>query len=127
MERTDVVNLHHATALALVTWYLIMPHALPNSPEPNLALPLSQWSRIGPVLSKSDCEARLSASLRKIDDPAQREKLAKQLPSLRAQAQAMWPNQKIPDSYFYKDYWDDLRRYFKLSTCIASDDPRLAE
>ena len=32
-----------------------------------------------------------------------------------------------PDSYFDKDYWDDLRRMLKLSQCIASDDPRLKE
>ena len=122
------MNLRHATAIELVGWYLVTPHALPNSPEPNLSLPLSQWARNGPVPSKSDCEARLTESLRKVDNPAEREAFKKRLPSLRAEIQREWPNQKkIPDSYFDKDYWDDLHRALKLSQCIASDDPRLKE
>jgi hypothetical protein len=120
------VNLRHAAALALVGWYLVTPHTFPNSREPNLSMPLSQWSRIGPVPSKSDCEARLSASMRKNDDPAEREKFKKEyLPALRAEVQREWPNQKVPDNYFDKGYFDDLDRYLKLSQCIASDDPRL--
>jgi len=122
------MNLRHAAALALVGWYLVTPHALPNSREPNLSLPLSQWVRRGPLPSKSDCEDRRSAALRQNDDPAQREEMKKQLPSVRAEIQREWPNQKMPpDSYFDKDYWDDLRRILKLSQCIASDDPRLKE
>jgi hypothetical protein len=116
----------HVTALVLVGWYLVTPHTLPKSREPDMSLPLSQWSRRGPVPSKSDCEAGLSAALRKNDDPAQRERIKKQLPALRAQLERHWPDQKIPDSYFDKDYWDDLHRYLNLSQCIARDDPRLA-
>jgi len=68
------------------------------------------------------------ASMRKIDDPAWREKFKREhLPELRAEAQREWPNQKFPDGYFDKDYWDDTARYLKLSQCIASDDPRLKE
>jgi hypothetical protein len=116
----------HVTALVLVGWYLVTPHTLPKSCEPDMSLPLSQWSRRGPVPSKSDCEAGLSAALRKNDDPAQRARIKKQLPALRAQLERHWPDQKIPDSYFDKDYWDDLHRYLNLSQCIAGDDPRLA-
>jgi len=118
----------HAAALALVGWYLVWPHTLPNSTEPNLSLPLSQWARRGPLPSKSDCEDTRSSGLRRNDDPAQREEVKKQLPRLRAEIQREWPNQKMPpDSYFDKDYWDDLRRMMKASRCIASDDPRLKE
>jgi hypothetical protein len=116
----------HAAALALAGWYLVTPHTFPNSREPNLSMPLSQWSRIGPVPSKSDCEARLSASIRKNDDPAVREKFKKEyLPALRAEVQREWPNQKVPDNYFDKGYFDDLDHYLKLSQCVAEDDPRL--
>jgi hypothetical protein len=116
----------HAAALVLVGWYLVTPHAMPKSREPNTSLPFSQWSRIGPVPSKSDCKARLSAAQRKIDDPAQRERVKQQLPAVRAQVERQWPDQKIPDSYFDKGYWDDLHRYLNLSQCIAGDDPRMA-
>jgi hypothetical protein len=122
------INLRHAAALALMGWYLVTPHTLPNSTQPNLFLPISEWSRIGPVASKSDCETRLSAARRKSDDPAAREQIKKQLPRVRAEIQREWPDQKMaPDSYFDKDYWDDLRRMLKLSQCMASDDPRLKE
>jgi hypothetical protein len=114
-------------ALALVGWYLVAPHTMPSSREPNLSLPLSQWSRFGPVPTKRDCEDRLSAALRENDDPAHREEIKKRLPSVRAEMERRWPNQKIPDSYFDKDYWDDLHRTLKLSQCIATDDPRLAK
>ena len=64
--------------------------------------------------------------MRKNDDPAEREKFKKEyLPALRAEVQREWPNQKVPDNYFDKGYFDDLDRYLKLSQCIASDDPRL--
>src|SRR5271154_5675583 len=77
-SRKSRMKPRHAAALAFVGWYLVSPHFLPNSRELNLSLPLSQWSRLGPVLSKSDCEARLSASMRKIDDPAWREKFKRE-------------------------------------------------
>ncbi len=66
--------------------------------------------------------------MQKNDDPTIREKLFKeQLPSVRAELRSMSPNQKMPDSYYDKAYFDDLHRYLKLSQCIASDDPRLKE
>src|SRR6202522_3678002 len=118
----------HVAALVLVGWYLVTPHALPNSREPNLSSPLSQWARRGPMPTKSACEDGRSAALRQIDDPVQREEMKKQLPKVRAELRREWPNQKIPpDSYFDKAYWDDLRRVLNLSQCIAGDDPRMAK
>ena len=77
--------------------------------------------------TKSACEDGRSAALRQIDDPVQREEMKKQLPKVRAELRREWPNQKIPpDSYFDKDYWDDLRRVLNLSQCIAGDDQRMA-
>jgi len=43
------MNIHHATALALVVWYLMQPPADPNAP-------LSKWTRIEPPYeSKAQC------------------------------------------------------------------------
>ena len=39
------MKLYHATALALVGWYLMIPPTGRNYPTGNVAAPLSQWSK----------------------------------------------------------------------------------
>jgi hypothetical protein len=47
------------------------------------------------------------------------------IPKLRAEAERDWPNEKIPDSYYEKSYFDDLHSYLSMSRCVSEDDPRL--
>jgi hypothetical protein len=125
------LSLRHAAALALAGWYLITPGASPtNWRDPNLTLPLSQWSRGGWFSSKDQCELGQRIGIRDIDDPHSglRQQVIRDLPKLRAKAPELFPGQKIPDSYWgSQDYWDDLRKFATLSQCISTDDPRLME
>jgi hypothetical protein len=121
------MKLRHAATLALVGWYLVFPHTPYHSPKPDLSLPISKWSRVGPVPSKPDCEARRLRSLKQLDDPAFRENFRKnQLPEILAEARQQSPDAQISASYFEKQYFDDLRKYLGMSLCLSADDPRLA-
>ena len=62
------MKLHHAAALALVGWYLMVPPAFSTSPEPNaeihinLGAPLSQWDNRGSYDSAEECMHMLAFS-----------------------------------------------------------------
>jgi hypothetical protein len=64
------MNLHHAAALALVGWYLMVP---PRNPHPfikgdytDTAAPLSKWAHLASSDSAKECEARKSDYLKTV-------------------------------------------------------------
>jgi hypothetical protein len=95
----------HATALALVGWYLLMP-SITYSPKVGWALgswwteekpDFASWQIVRSYDSAGDCErARKTLSLKAPDDAQDREGYARQLPMMKSDA-----------------------------VCISTDDPRL--
>jgi hypothetical protein len=63
------VKIHHAIALALVGWYLIMPNRLPNSTEHDVHAPLSQWTKIDNYATREQCESAKALSIQMINHP----------------------------------------------------------
>jgi hypothetical protein len=120
------MNFRHAAALALVGWYLVIPHTMPDSGAPDLSRPMWQWNALGPVASKDDCEAKRTSAIRKADSPPERAEFKKHLPEIKAQLHKQWPNQKMPsDDYYENQYWEDAKRVLALGVCVTGDDPRL--
>jgi len=57
-----VVKSHHAAALALAGWYLMVPPNKPNR-EPDAHAPLSQWTMAGSYDSAKECDERYHSDL----------------------------------------------------------------
>jgi hypothetical protein len=50
------MNTRHATALALVGWYLLIP-PIPTNPSDLLQFPLAQWEQFGAYDTAKECES----------------------------------------------------------------------
>jgi hypothetical protein len=99
---TDVhVNLRHATALALLAWYLLVPPLMESTekPEPDVDAPFGKWQRIDSFNSEDECDKGLDAHL-------------------QAMREGSFTNPSgVPVNLFQ----------LQLGTCFADDDPRLKE
>jgi hypothetical protein len=103
------MKLHHAAALALVGWYLMLPPLRPDGPrsdppkgsdrvKADLSAPLSQWEAIStgkPFGTKKECEAYPEHLKKLLHDP------------------------KKPGAERALKYW------FDRSQCVSTDDPRM--
>jgi len=106
------VKYRHAAALALVTWYLIVPPKGPSGQIMNGA-PISQWRIISSFDSASACQKWLS--------------------DFRASAKTEVDQKKkgMSGGEWTAAQWQDLFRSLLLEVggyetfCVASDDPRL--
>jgi hypothetical protein len=92
----------HAAALALVSWYLIMP------PSFDSTTPLSKWNRIGTFDSIDKCASFKLTVQQEISDPAGQEKIRKEA----AKTGKPW-NRDLAISRS------------KAAQCVSSDDLRL--
>jgi len=95
------MNLRHATALALVGWYLMLPP--PSSTWGNWSHPVNTWDVHGQFESKDECE---KARRQYVTDPAN------------------FPYWKALDDPAARN----LLRTGKVpvpSECVSADDPRL--
>jgi len=54
------MTIRHATALALVGWYLMVPPRVPGTGEVNRSVPLSQWNIRRQFPKNEGCEAAKS-------------------------------------------------------------------
>ena len=94
------MKIHHAAALALVGWYLMMPPFVNRSNGLTVAdpkAPLPQWSTFGSSDSAAECEQQRIYNIDR----------SKGLPQTPA-------NVAVADQMLH-------------AACIASDDPRLKE
>jgi hypothetical protein len=100
------VNLRHATALALVGWYLMVPPLSDTGIDAQV--PMAQWNISGSYDTASDCEASKNRMDDMLRDPTQ---------VARIKAEALKEG---------KD-WDPHRAIARseASKCVATDDPRL--
>jgi hypothetical protein len=111
----------HAAALALVTWYLIVPP--PGQPRsnggssapPNDSAPLSQWTIRNSYDSEQPCEA------------AKKQSLDTATENLDKQRQFAEQQQGVtPDNLSYQKYLvNDQVAYATKALCVSKDDPRL--
>ena len=79
-----MMKLHHAAALALVGWYLMMPlppiahNTRSINPDSLFAAPLSRWSIIRTFPTQKECETYRDANPMELcvasDDPRLKEK-----------------------------------------------------
>ena len=104
------MTLRHATALALVGWYLMMPPHVGGDGKPDKGVPLAQWDQMGSYDSAAECSGAYIWFLK------QRQKesalsLRSNPPPLTLQADAA--RQQLGEA--------------SAAVCIASDDPRLKE
>jgi hypothetical protein len=93
------MKLSHTAALALVTWFLMMPPVIPDSHRVNRDAPLSQWTIASKFPRNQGCEA---AKFR-----ARKAGLAEQAESSRLRAN--------PDLYCVGC----------AAQCVEDNDPRL--
>jgi hypothetical protein len=94
------MNLRHATALALVGWYLMVPPIANTEAQwitESLVAPLSQWSSLQSFDTAKECE----------DEAA------------KVKRQVSTKNQGGPVPL--------IQRPFAFAQCVATDDPRLKE
>jgi hypothetical protein len=92
----------HAAALALVSWYLIMP------PSFDSTIPLSKWNRISTFDSIDKCASFKLTVQQEINDPAGQEKIRKEA----AKTGTPWNS-------------DLAISRSKAAQCVSTDDPRL--
>jgi hypothetical protein len=116
------MTLHHAAALALVGWYLMVPFADAPGKPPNLHAPLSQWNQMGAFDTAVACDKERE-SRRKLASDA--------LEQVKHEIEALPDTGNRPLSEAApKVYSDDVTASTEAvavaaSRCIASDDPRL--
>jgi hypothetical protein len=89
---------HHAAALALVDWYLMMPPISNGTPE--IAAPLSRWEIQSSYDTAVECQSNLYLVVK--------------------QALADLQKPMVQDK-------KSLVLQFSSATCVASDDPHLKE
>jgi hypothetical protein len=106
----SVMKSRHAAALALVGWYLMMPHALPGNPSPDWGAPISDWYRYGDFRSQAACEAKKQRMIELTQDP-----------KARADMEAS-TRRKQPDLVLKPDYWDRVEEYTMVAKCVPSND-----
>jgi hypothetical protein len=115
------MKVHHAAALALVGWYLMVPPPRqPRSPgastaPPNDSAPLNQWTIRSSYDSTEACEAAKQKSLdTAATDVDKQQRLAEQ-------RQGLWPNNFSDEQFLVADQLE----YATDALCISTDDPRL--
>jgi hypothetical protein len=94
------MKLHHAAALALVGWYLMIPPRVVDRFYPDA--PLSKWHRFGTkeYSTKAECESAIEAQ----------------------KAEFNYDPETLPPEKFTAR---TLARGARALRCISSDDPRL--
>jgi hypothetical protein len=120
------MNPHHAAALALVGWYLMLPPLRPVSPEDvsdrpvdltvppdrpmaDLTAPFSQWTIIKTFPTEKECRVQAKAALSEY-------RFKKTKGSSAPTGYQAYPARDLSPLEQEKD-----------SRCIATDDPRLKE
>jgi hypothetical protein len=99
MAARRIVNLRHATALAIVGWYLMVPTPAPET-FMTVTPPIGRWAHRGSYDSEKECDQALDEMYRK---------------SERA-------------GFEMKGFSpEDVRRSWAFAQCISTDDPRLKE
>jgi hypothetical protein len=108
------MNLRHASALALVGWYLLAPPIVhdPSHWHPNMKAPLSEWIVAKSFESASECEKRLAEDNAKAENAQSLASMTKQMNDMGGGH--VWDT-------------DELLKEMVNEHCIASDDPRLKE
>ncbi len=100
------MKFHHAAALALVGWYLMVPPALDDPKRPKLLIdvnaPISEWSAQEPFDTAQECKQARDAG---------------------------------KQEFYRSDFWKKAKERTRIDSikllqkseaaCIASDDPRL--
>ena len=113
----------HASALALLGWYLMVPQVKPNTGKVDFKAPLAQWNQMGAFDTATACEkerdSRLASSDKAVDE------LNAELKAVPDKSQPL----KDAAPKVYEDYVSvtSFVLEMKASRCIASDDPRLKE
>jgi hypothetical protein len=105
------MNLRHTAALALVSWYLMVPRPFPDSPLPQWEAPISEWDRYGDFASKAKCDAKQAKMIQDAEDP-------KTCAELLHKAHQTVP--EIPIDMLCAR----TEEYIDISQCVAGDDPR---
>ena len=90
------MKLRHAAALALVGWYLMVP-TIEGDHHVQLALPMSQWARLGTFKSAQECATNQASRVEIAANAAENEA------------------------------GDAAYEAARNSVCVQSDDPRLRE
>ena len=100
------MNPHHAAALALVGWYLMMPPVNPNNMRVNTDAPISDWEIRNSFDSASQCER------------------------LRVQVHAASNNRAKYDARKSQQHpllsYVEWQKRSKAAVCISAHDPRIA-
>jgi hypothetical protein len=102
------MKFHHAAALAIVVWYLLIPPiGLDNKVDAHA--PLSQWRRGVGFESEKDCDDSLKDAIQNPMTPAE----------YQAAAQATKKAKMKPLTM------SEMTKRTAESLCVAGDDPRL--
>jgi hypothetical protein len=100
------MNSHHAAALALVGWYLILPPYVKGEGV-HISAPFSEWEIVASFDTAEECRPQRD-TYQKIK-PWEEPETKNIDPTTQAEAKAVWEQQVAK------------------AICIASDDPRLKE
>ena len=116
------VNIRHATALALVGWYLMVPPLKNGAIIPDNVAPISEWLTVGHADTSLSCE-QLRIFFRNEAEKKWRAELAKDgTTAIPEKDKAI--KEKV-DQRFLKI----LRKTAPVTyaKCVSTDDPRLKE
>jgi hypothetical protein len=97
------MNIHHAAAMSLIGWILMVPPWVPNTHQVNKSAPLSQWVKRRTFPKNEGCEAA--------KDRLQKAGLANQA--------------EVDTMGRHRPHSEELHCAFCQAQCVAEDDPRL--